>query len=75
MSKRELEQAIRERDQAKADIEAWRSRCNDLTDTAEKAAQIYMMIAPLPLVNTITDAQMHLLEEHFGVKAREGWLE
>lgn len=39
MSKRELEQAIRERDQAKVDIEAWRSRCNDLTDTAEKAAQ------------------------------------
>ena len=39
MSKRELEQAIKERDQAKADIEAWRSRCNDLTDTAEKAAQ------------------------------------
>lgn len=28
----------------------------------------------LPLVNTITDEQMHLLETRFGVKAREGYL-
>lgn len=25
--------------------------------------------------NTITDQQMHLLEQHFNVKAREGWLD
>ena len=31
-------------------------------------------IANLPLVNTITDEQMHRLEAHFGVKAREGYL-
>ena len=45
-----------------------------LIETAEKAADIYMKIAHLPLVNTITDEQMHLLEQRFGVKAREGYL-
>ena len=39
MSKRELEQAIKERDQARADIEAWRTQCENLTETADKAAQ------------------------------------
>lgn len=39
MSKRELEQAIKERDQAKADLEAWRTQCDSLTDTANKATQ------------------------------------
>ena len=46
-----------------------------LIETAEKAAEIYMMIAHLPLVNTITDEQMHQLESRFGVKAREGYLD
>ena len=46
-----------------------------LIETAEKAAEIYMKIAHLPLVNTITDARMHLLEQRFGVQAREGYLE
>lgn len=46
-----------------------------LIETAEKAAEIYMKIAHLPLRNTISDEQMHLLEERFGVKAREGWLD
>ena len=46
-----------------------------LIETAEKAAEIYMKIAHLPLVNTITDEQMHELEAHFGVKAREGYLD
>lgn len=45
-----------------------------LIETAEKAADIYMKIAHLPLVNAITDEQMHLLEQRFGVKAREGYL-
>ena len=45
-----------------------------LIETAEKAAEIYMKIAHLPLVNTITDDQMHQLEAHFGVKARESYL-
>lgn len=46
-----------------------------LIETAEKAAEIYMKIAHLPLVNTISDEQMHLLEKRFGVKARTGWLD
>ena len=46
-----------------------------LIETAEKAAEIYMKIAHLPLKTTITDDQMHQLEKHFGVKAREGWLD
>lgn len=45
-----------------------------LIETAEKAAEIYMKIAHLPLKNTITDEQMHLLEKRFGIKAREGYL-
>ena len=46
-----------------------------LIETAEKAAEIYMKIAHLPRKNTITDDQMHLLEQRFGVKAREGYLD
>ena len=46
-----------------------------LIETAEKAAEIYMKIAHLPRLNTITDAQLHLLEGRFNVKAREGWLD
>ncbi len=45
-----------------------------LIETAEKAAEIYLKIAQLPLVNTITDEQLHLLEARFGVKARAGYL-
>lgn len=46
-----------------------------LIETAEKAAEIYMKIAPLPLKQTITDEQMRLLEKRFGVKARAGYLD
>ena len=46
-----------------------------LIETAEKAAEIYLKIAHLPLVNTITDEQMHLLEERFNIKAKEGYLD
>ena len=45
-----------------------------LIETAEKAAGIYMKIAHLPRLNTITDAQLRELAAHFGVKAREGYL-
>lgn len=45
-----------------------------LIETAEKAAEIYMKIAGLPRKNTITDAQLHELEQHFDVVAREGYL-
>ncbi len=46
-----------------------------LIETAEKAAEIYMKIAHLPRLNTITDQQLHMMEERFGIKAREGWLD
>ncbi len=46
-----------------------------LIETAEKAAEIYMKIAHLPRLNTITDQQLHLLEAHFHVKARAGYLD
>ncbi|MBR0481532.1 MAG: rhamnulose-1-phosphate aldolase [Firmicutes bacterium] len=46
-----------------------------LIETVEKAAGIYLKIAHLPVLNTITDEDMHLLEERFGVKAREGYLD
>ena len=46
-----------------------------LIETAEKAAEIYMKIAHLPLKTTITDDQMRQLVEHFGVTPREGFLE
>ena len=46
-----------------------------LIETAEKAANIYMKIAHLPLVNTITDDNMHELEKRFNIKAREGYLD
>ena len=45
-----------------------------LIETAEKAAEIYMKIAHLPLVNTITDDEMWLLAEHFSVTPRAGFL-
>lgn len=45
-----------------------------LIETAEKAAEIYMKIAHLPLVNTIDDAQMQQLAAHFGVKLQEGYV-
>ena len=46
-----------------------------LIETAEKGAEIYMKIAHLPRLNTITDEQMHLLEKRFNVTAREGYLD
>ncbi len=45
-----------------------------LIETAEKAAEIYMKIAHLPILNSITDEQMHQLEQRFGVTARAGYL-
>ena len=45
-----------------------------LIETAEKAAEIYMKIAHLPLRNTITDEQMRQIAKHVGVTPREGFL-
>ena len=46
-----------------------------LIETAEKAAEIYMKIAHLPRLNTITDAQMWQLADHFKVTPRKGFLQ
>ncbi len=48
--------------------------CLGLIETVEKAAAVYLKIAALPRQRTITDEQMHLLEQRFHVKARDGWL-
>ncbi len=46
-----------------------------LIETAEKAACIYLKIAHLPILQTITDEDMHLLEQRFSFKAKEGYLD
>ncbi len=45
-----------------------------LIETVEKAAQIYMLTAHLPRINTIKDDEMRTLAEYFGVKYREDFL-
>ncbi len=46
-----------------------------LIEPAEKAAEIWLKIAHLPILNTISDEAMHQLEARFGVRAREGYLQ
>ena len=45
-----------------------------LIETVEKAAEIYMLTAHLPRINTIKDEDMVKLAEHFGVKYRKDFL-
>ena len=45
-----------------------------LIETVEKAAQIYMLTAHLPRVNTIRDEEMKELSEFFGVNYRKEFL-
>lgn len=45
-----------------------------LIETVEKAAQVYMLTAHLPRVNTITDDQLEVLAKHFGVPYRKDFL-
>lgn len=45
-----------------------------LIETVEKAAQIYMLTAHLPRINTIKDADMKALAEAFGVNYRKDFL-
>lgn len=45
-----------------------------LIETVEKAAQIYMLTAHLPRVNTIKDAELKQLAEFFGVDYRKDFL-
>lgn len=46
-----------------------------LIETVEKAAQIYMLTAHLPRINTIKDAEMQELAEYFGVNYRKDFLD
>jgi rhamnulose-1-phosphate aldolase len=46
-----------------------------LIETAEKAAEIYMKIASLPVINTITDDNLRTLAGAFNVRVREGYLD
>ena len=46
-----------------------------LVETVEKAAQLYMISAHLPRINTITDDQLRVIAKAFGVKHREDFLE
>ena len=46
-----------------------------LIETVEKAAEIYLKTAHLPIRNTITDAQLKIIADGFGLKAKEGWLD
>ena len=46
-----------------------------LIETAEKAAEVYLKIAHLPRLHTITDEQLHLLEQRYSVRARPGFLD
>lgn len=45
-----------------------------LVETVEKAANIYMLTAHLPRINTIKDDQLKLLAEAFGVLYKDGIL-
>ena len=45
-----------------------------LIETVEKAAQIYMLTAHLPRINTIKDEDMVTLAEYFGVEYRKDFL-
>lgn len=45
-----------------------------LIETVEKAAQLYMLTAHLPIVNTIKDEELKALAEYFGVDYRKDYL-
>lgn len=46
-----------------------------LIETVEKAAQVYMLTAHLPRINTIRDEELVELAEYFGVKYRKDFLD
>ena len=49
--------------------------CFGLIETVEKAAQVYMLTAHLPRINTIKDSDMVKLAEFFKVKYRKDFLD
>ena len=46
-----------------------------LVETVEKAAQLYMISAHLPRINTITDDQLREVAKGFNLKFREDFLD
>jgi rhamnulose-1-phosphate aldolase len=46
-----------------------------LIETVEKAAEVYMKIAHLPILQTITDDQLKVLAKAFGLTPRAGYLD
>ena len=46
-----------------------------LIETADKAAEVYLRIAGLPIVNMTTDAQLRALAESLHSRIREGYLD
>lgn len=46
-----------------------------LIECAEKAAEIYIKTASLPILNDITNEQLRATARHFGVTPKDGWLE
>lgn len=46
-----------------------------LIETAEKAAEIYLKIAHLPRLATITDDQLRQIADHLRLIPRDGWLD
>ncbi len=45
-----------------------------LIETAEKAAEIYIKIMDRPILQTITDEQLHILADAFGAKVKDDYL-
>ncbi len=46
-----------------------------LIETVEKAAELYMLTAHLPVINTISDAELKALADTFGVAYRKDYLD
>ena len=46
-----------------------------LIETVEKAAEIYMKICGMPILQNITDEELKSLAVAFNLKVKEGWLD
>ncbi len=46
-----------------------------LIETAEKAAEVYLKVAHLPIRNTITDQQLRIMADAWGYEPPAGWLD
>lgn len=46
-----------------------------LVETAEKGAEVYLKIAHLPILQTITDPQLRQIAQHLHLQVRDGYLD